>query len=116
MSVEDAPRESSIGSNGTLPAVATIAGVEVVTIPLAEYAELLECRRRVAEIGNLRSRRLRPSPIDHDAEVAAFLKAQPPEMTVKEVLEACALRFGTKRTPSKSAAYQFYSRGRHQNA
>ncbi|PWB83106.1 MAG: hypothetical protein C3F11_08410 [Methylocystaceae bacterium] len=87
----------------------------MVTIPLAEYADLLSARRRLAELeprGRSAKRRLlaRPaSPIDADPEISAFLAARRGKMTQKDILAACVAEFGF-RAPSKSALCRFYQR------
>ncbi|MEM7426744.1 MAG: hypothetical protein AAF441_11655 [Pseudomonadota bacterium] len=93
-------------------AVATIGGVQVVTIPLSDYAELLEAQRELAEmrsVADLRKRRSR-SPLDQDREVVAFLAERFGRMPVRCVLEQCRSVHGDKRTPSKSAAYRLWQR------
>jgi hypothetical protein len=100
---------------------ATVEGVEVVTIPLTEYAYLLAARRRLAELdlaGRPASRRRprRPrlpappkSPIDADPEICAFLAARLGKMTQKDIFAACVAEFGP-RAPSKSAINRFFQR------
>jgi hypothetical protein len=95
---------------------AKVQGVEVVTIPLSEYADLLAAHRRLAEVepsGRPVKRRLlaKPaSPIDADPEISAFVAARLGKMTQKAILAACVAEFGPRRAPSKSAIGRFYQR------
>jgi hypothetical protein len=94
------------------PAVATISGVEVVTIPLTHYAELLDCQRRLAAVevtptrfaADLRSR------IDRDPEVAAFLLDCLGRKLLKETYAACLERFGAERTPGASTISRYWGK------
>jgi hypothetical protein len=93
-------------------APATVAGVEIVTIPMVEYAGLLDCRRRLAEF-EARERAFKTaskSPIERDPEVAAFLASRFGLATVAVIREECIALFGTSRTPTKSSIYRYWSR------
>lgn len=96
------------------PISATIAGVKVVTIPLADYAKLLDDRRRLAETGaGSRARAgLKPnrSPIERDPEVAAFLAERFERIDVSAALRQCHDRFGGARTPSRTSAFRYRDR------
>lgn len=85
---------------------------ETVTIPASEYADLVECRR---EFAALRARVSRvygasKSPIERDAEVAAFIAEAIGRLTAEEVRASCLARFGPERTPSRSAVTRFWQR------
>jgi hypothetical protein len=84
----------------------------VVTIPAADYAELLDCRRRLAEVEARQRTFERPSrsPISRDPEVAAFLAERFGRLLIRDILAACAANFGKARTPSRSAAHRYWSR------
>lgn len=98
------------------PVHATIAGVAVVTIPLADYADLLDRKERLAKLGKGEHYSLPPrSPIEADADVKAFFMERLGKANVYDLLRDCRARFGTARTPSKSATYRFWQRLR-QNA
>ena len=94
------------------PAVVTISGVEVVTIPLTHYAELLDCQRRLAAVAvtptrfaaDLRSR------IDRDPEVAAFLLECLGRKLLKQTYAACLERFGPERTPGGSTISRYWAK------
>lgn len=92
------------------PAVATISGVEVVTIPLTNYAELLDCQRRLAavEVTPERFAADLTSRVDRDPEVAAFLIDCFGRMILKEAYTACLDRFGPERTPGRSTIYRYW--------
>lgn len=102
------------------PTVAIIAGVKVVTIPLADYAELLDCRRRLAAVrdkpGHGRKRYMRLSRIERDAEVRTFIDEHLALGTwpVEEIRAAIVSTFGQLRAPSRSALnrYAMQARGR----
>ena len=96
------------------PLAATIAGVEVVTIPISDYRDLLDCRR---QLGTLRVRadpanHTARSPLDCDPEIAAFLIERFGRMPVRQALSECRSRFGQERTPSRSAGYRLWDRAR----
>lgn len=97
---------------GGAPAARTISGVEVVTIPLAEYADLLDCRRRLAELTVARAAFERPpaSPIERDPELATFLAERLGRATGEAILVECRSRFGPARTPSRSALDRYWRR------
>lgn len=96
------------------PIPAIIAGIAVVTIPLTEYAALLECRRRekpCAAPAAARRYDVPPrSPLERDAEIAAFFSERFGAMDVLDIIAECRNRFGAKRTPSRTAAYYFWKR------
>ncbi|WP_424361803.1 hypothetical protein [Methylocystis parvus] len=89
----------------------TVAGVPVVTIPLAEYEELLRLRKLH---GNPAGQVLLPPPtrsrIERDKEVAEFLNKNLGRMLLKEIHAACVEKFGAARTPSKSAINRYHVR------
>ncbi|TDX60771.1 hypothetical protein EDE12_1187 [Methylosinus sp. sav-2] len=96
---------------------ATVEGVEVVTIPLTEYADLLSARRQLAKLRPAGRRPRKPrlpapptSPIDADPEISAFLAARLGKMTQKAILATCIAEFGPRRAPTKSSIHRFYQR------
>ncbi|MEH3120224.1 MAG: hypothetical protein PGN25_22250 [Methylorubrum populi] len=94
------------------PPVAVISGVEVVTIPLAHYAELLDCRRKLA-VADVSPARLLANPrcrIDHDPAVAAFLAECLGRQLLKDTYTLCLERFGAARTPGKSTIQRYWAR------
>lgn len=89
-----------------------ISGVEVVTIPLQDYADLLDSKRQLAERA-IRDRRVmspRRSKIERNPEVAIFLADKFGSMSVKDALRLCLRKFGKAATPSPSAAYRYWDR------
>lgn len=94
------------------PVFAEMEGVAVVTIPAREYRRLLDSERRLAEsMARQRSfERVSNSPIERDAEVAAFLAERFGRATVAVIRQECAARFGAVRTPSRSAVFRYWSR------
>jgi hypothetical protein len=91
---------------------ATIADVEVVTIPATEFAELLECRRHAAEKDFQEQRFMNPlrSRIDRDPEVAVFVAKRLGTGTMEEIIAAVQSQFGPGRTPSRSALHRYWAR------
>ena len=90
----------------------TIAGGEVVTIPLAHYPELLDCQRRLAA-GSIDRPRLTAdmrSRVDRDPEVATFLAENLGRMLLKDATAACLKRFGADRAPSRSSIDRYWRR------
>jgi hypothetical protein len=95
-----------------------VAGVPVVTITVAEYADLLNCRRQLAELG-MRERTFNAvsrSPIERDPEVAVFIAERLGSKYLREIREECAKQFGRRRTPSMSAIHRFWLRLRPHKA
>lgn len=83
-----------------------------VTIPAGEYAELLACRERLQALMEPRDRlaALSHSLIERDQEVAAFLFSRFGRLGIDAILEECRVQLGSKRTPSRSAAYRYRDR------
>jgi hypothetical protein len=94
------------------PISCEIEGVPVVTIPAAEYAELLRCRQSAAAFAVRQTRLIAASssPIDRDQELAAFLAEGLQTMIIRELHAACLAKFGAARTPSRSAIHRFWNR------
>ncbi|WP_430913142.1 hypothetical protein [Methylobacterium sp. sgz302541] len=91
---------------------AVIFGVEVVTIPTTLYAELLDCKRRLAVL-DVTPARLLANPrcrIDHDPAVAAFLAECLGQRLLKDTHTLCRERFGADRTPGKSTIQRYWAR------
>lgn len=110
----DHSNDQEMGRQKMFPISATIAGIAVVTIPLRDYAELLECRRRDQTRAPTKPPRrwdVPPrSPLERDAEVATFFSERFGTMDVLDIVEECRNRFGVERTPSRTAAYYFWRR------
>jgi hypothetical protein len=85
---------------------------QVVTIPAREYAELLDCQRRLAELNALRRpfERFQQSPIERDPELAAFIADRLGTACLWDIHSAILKRFGKPRTPSKSAIHRYGQR------
>lgn len=100
------------------PITSTIAGVELVTIPVAHYAELLDCQRRLGETPA--PRHMRPgaaqlatdprSRLFGDPEVASFLYELFGRAKLKDAYSACVEHFGERRTPSRATIARFWGR------
>lgn len=95
----------------------TISGVELVTIPLWHYAELLECQRgeKVSSSGRLAYRAhpalavLDPrSRLFGDPEVSIFLYETLGRMKLADAFIACRERFGADRSPSKATIGRYW--------
>lgn len=93
----------------SFPIAATIAGVAVVTIPATDYAELLSLRSKFG-LASVRSAPVPRSPIEADHEISAFLSERFGSKPVIDILRECRQRFGAERTPSRTAAYAYWSR------
>lgn len=99
-----------MGGDGQLPPTSVIDGIEVVTIPVAVYAELLDCQRRL-DVGRVgRTRGALRSPITRDPAVASFLVESFGRLRLRQTHAACKERFGADRTPSLSAIDRFWGR------
>lgn len=88
-----------------------ISGIEVVTIPLADYAALLDCRRKLLETELSIEQFVtgRRSVVDRNPEVAVYLAQNFGLVSMKELLRECRRKFGGSRTPSQSAAYRYWA-------
>jgi hypothetical protein len=101
---------------GALPlGAATVGDVAMVTIPLAEYEELLTARRRCGEPQATASVPLFRRPWwEIDKEVADFVRSTFGKMPLGNMPAAVADRFSLERTPSKSGIFRYMNvlRGR----
>lgn len=90
----------------------SLSGVDLVTIPVDEYAHFLEYKKRLSEasLGLQAFAKASRSPIERDPEVATFLTERLGKMHVDKMLSECLERYGWKRTPSRSALYAFWKR------
>jgi hypothetical protein len=88
---------------------ASLRGVEVVTIPLAEYSSLLADHEELARIVARRPKGLPRSPIDRNPDLKAFIEERLGKMEISAVAAACAAQFG-KKAPSRSAIHRFLHR------
>lgn len=101
------------------PAYYTIAGVEVVTIPVWHYAELLECQRAMG-VGRYPFDQARTHPalvavdprsrLFGDFEVAVFLFEAFGRVKLTDAVVACRQRFGIDRSPSKATIGRYWQR------
>lgn len=104
------------GEPPPFPIAATVADVAVVTIPLTEYADLLKCRR-VANTNALAAFALPPrSRIEADPEIASLLRERLGKIAVSSIIAECLERFGARRTPSRTAVYDFWQRLRRRGS
>lgn len=106
------------------PVHSTIAGVELVTIPVWHYAELLDWQR-TARAGGLTARQIRAHPallvadprsrLFGDPEVCIFLYEICGSMTLPDAYSACYERFGAERSPSKATIGRYWQRLRRRS-
>lgn len=113
MSDDQCEKNPAEHSAARAPCFALIEGVPVVTIPLQDYAALLDFRRQIFEQGvvlqmpfNAASR----SPIERDCEVASFFAARLGRNTLANILAECSALYGEARTPSRSALHRYHRR------
>ena len=79
--------------------------IEVVTIPRAEYDNLLQCRLKLATIllGQQPLARRPTSRIFRDVEIAAFVDGcLARRITYAAIRAECAAKFGPDRAPSET--------------
>jgi len=87
-----------------------ILAPETVTIAAAQLASLLDKSSRYDALSLATARPHQRSPIDGNAELAAFLVMAAPTMTLAQLATASAARFGEPIAPSKSAIQRFLKR------
>lgn len=90
---------------------ASLRGVDIVTIPLAEYSALLADHEELARIVAKRPKGLPRSPIARNPDLRAFVEERFGKMELSEIAVACAEQF-SKKAPSKSAIHRFLHRDR----
>jgi hypothetical protein len=84
-----------------------------VTISLAEYAELKTCAADLATLKfkpagqSIKRKNFHESKVSRDPEIEAFVRDRLACYTITEVAEACLLKFGKSRSPSKSSIHRF---------
>ena len=89
---------------------------ETVTIRKAEYDALLKDRERAQPMTAAFAvppnpgHGGRPSPIDLNQDVAAFIREHLGKEKLARIVELCREQFGTKRAPSMSAIYRYWVR------
>ncbi len=88
---------------------ASFRGVKVVTIPLADYAALLDAKKRM-DARDARAQMFPRSPIEQHPEVRDFILAKFGKMKHPELIAACKSTFGW--APSRSAVSRFFQRSR----
>ena len=81
-------------------------GFKLVTIPLAEYIQLLDVRRAYDKAREMR--RLDRRILERYPKVADFLRGQYGKETMASALRLCEERFGSYRTPSVSTLLLFW--------
>jgi hypothetical protein len=89
-----------------------ISGVEVVTIPVADYADLPDCQRQLAELKAARQAfEMRSAGrIARDPEVTVFIAKRRGRVTGPAIRAECRSRFGAKRTPGLQTIYNYWAR------
>lgn len=92
------------------PEYHALCGVELVTIPVWHYAELLEAQRLSAERSISHDQFERPSRsiISRNPEVAVFLAQNLGLRTAKELKRDCQRQFGKGRVPSEKSIYRYW--------
>lgn len=90
----------------------TIKGIRLVTIPLADYADLLDCKRQLAEriISHEQVMSPKKSKVERNPEMAVFLSQHFGLLPMGEILRRCRRQFGKANTPSQSGAYRYWER------
>jgi len=112
MTVSSSHRAPESATEDRAPSSAAELPIPVVTIPSAEYAALLEAKKRIDAIDARERRYPVPprSPIQVDAEVAAFFRERFGKMRMEAIITDCASLFGKRRTPSRTVAYDYWKR------
>jgi hypothetical protein len=104
--------EAQVDGAPVFPITTTISGIAVVTIPVTDYAALLNCCRKLSESAARHAalNAVSKSPIERDLELASFLASRLGLATIAVIHDECLHRFGTARTPSKSSIFRYWSR------
>jgi hypothetical protein len=89
---------------------ASFRGVKVVTITLADYAALIEAKKRLDGLDAKKPGLFPLSPIEQHLEVRDFILARFGKMTHAEIITECKSTFGW--APSQSAVSRFFIRSR----
>lgn len=79
----------------------------LVVVPRRQYAEFMRFKEALNDVHEVAEPPSR-SPFQNDAEVAKFLAKNLGKVPMKILLEACATKFGKRRTPSQQAAYRYW--------
>ena len=97
---------------GRYPKRETIKGVRLITIPLRDYVDLLDCKRQLAErvISHEQVMSPRRSRVERNPEVAVFLAQNFGLLPMDEILRRCRRQFGKAVTPSSTAAYRYWEK------
>lgn len=99
---------------GEMSQLATIGGVAVVTIPLSDYADLLDCKRQIASAfwKGMLDEHGQAGLFTRDPEVAVFIASRFGLMTAGEIVSEVARIFGEERTPLCETVRRFWMRMR----
>ncbi len=90
-----------------------IAGTDFVLVPVADYVCLLHIRRQLEGLHadrNIILGRAGKSLLDRNPDVAHFFIQNLGRYSVAILLKKCRRKFGSARTPSRSAAYRFWDK------
>lgn len=110
MADETSPRIADV--EPSFPIFSAIGKVQTATISLIEYGELLKCRKQVEDIRERAKKYAVParSPIETDAEVAAFFMERFGRIQMDTILREAKKHLGADRTPSRTSAYAYWKR------
>ena len=101
-----------------LPVFATLDGVAVAVLPLADYKRLVAAAMQDARAAIVAAAQTQPkrkprglSTIERDPEVAEFLlEGFRGGVTIQQIRDACRNTFGEERTPSHTRIQRFRER------
>lgn len=82
-----------------------VGDLQVITIPLTDYASLLDAQKRLLA---LTVRKFPRSPIDRDPILASFIRDRIGRMELTQIISDCVSEFG--KSPSRSAISRFSMR------
>jgi hypothetical protein len=108
MSTKSDKKRDLKGVKAPKPLRSSIYGINLVTIPLADYAALLDAKKRLNELDSSKPRRFPASPIERNPEVRDFILERFGKLKHADTIAECKAKFGW--APSKSALDRFFQR------
>lgn len=96
------------------PLINNVSGIPVVTVPLSDYAQLLDCKRQIESAfwKGMLDEKGQAGLFTRDPEVAVFVATRFGLMTAREISSEVARIFGEERAPLVETIKRFWMRMR----